>query len=284
MNDIEFYKMSGAGNDFILIDNRKSVFNFPNTPFAVSRLCRRANSIGADGLILIENPDGSKVDFRWRFYNSDGSEAEMCGNAARCAARLGFLLGISKRTLSFLTGAGVIHANILESGGVRVKMTNPKDIRLKGNVSLDNLNRGAETEYDFADTGVPHVVIDAGNSESLSKINIKRAGSEIRYHKDFQPAGTNVNFISHTENGTIEMRTYERGVEGETLACGTGAVAAAVLSYLKKRAVSPVTVVPTSGIPLTVHFKADGEEITEVALEGDARLIYRGYFSPEALD
>jgi diaminopimelate epimerase len=284
MNDIEFYKMSGAGNDFIMIDNRESVFNFPDTPLAVSRLCRRASSIGADGLILIENPDGSEVDFSWSFYNSDGSEAEMCGNAARCAARLSFLLGISKKTLSFLTGAGVIHAKILESGGVRIEMTDPKDIRLNRNISLESLNKGVKTAYDFADTGVPHAVVDMGSGRALSELDIDAAGSEIRYHEDFKPAGTNANFVSYEEGGIIKMRTYERGVEGETLACGTGAVAAAILSYLNGKAAPPVTVVPTSGIPLTVHFVADGKEVSEVALEGDARLVYRGYFSPEALD
>ncbi|MBN1573414.1 MAG: diaminopimelate epimerase [Deltaproteobacteria bacterium] len=284
MNDIEFYKMSGAGNDFILIDNREAVFDFADVPFAVSRLCRRRHSIGADGLILIENPDGSEVDFKWRFYNSDGSEAEMCGNAARCAARLSFLLGISKRTLSFLTGAGVIHAKILESGGVSVKMTDPSDLRLEEEIALYSYNAGSKTGFDFVDTGVPHVVIDAGDDRALSGLDMEKAGSEVRYHEDFRPAGTNVNFVSHVDGSTIRIRTYERGVEGETLACGTGAVAAAVISHLKGKVSPPVTVVPTSGIPLTIHFEADGDKIGEVFLEGDARLVYRGFFSPEALD
>jgi len=284
MDDIEFYKMSGAGNDFILIDNRKSVFTLPDESFAASQLCRRAISIGADGLILIEKPDDADLDFKWRFFNSDGSGADMCGNAARCAARLSFLLGISKRSISFSTGAGIVHAKIIESGNVRVKLTDPVDIRIGGSISLDTYNKGVETKFDFINTGVPHVVVDVGDENALSKLDIKNVGSEIRYHSDFQPAGTNVNFVSYATDGSLKTRTYERGVEGETLACGTGAVASAVLSHIKGKASSPVTIVPTSEIPLTVHFKAEGEEISEVALEGDARLIYKGSFNPEALD
>ncbi|MCP4709893.1 MAG: diaminopimelate epimerase, partial [Planctomycetes bacterium] len=182
------------------------------------------------------------------------------------------------------TGAGVVHAKIIEAGNVRVQLTNPGDIQIGGNISLNTYNRGAKTNFDFINTGVPHVVVDVGDEDVLSKLNIKSVGSEIRYHTQFQPAGTNVNFVSYAANGGLKTRTYERGVEGETLACGTGAVATAVLSHMKGKASSPVIIVPTSGIPLVVHFKAEGMDISEVALEGDARLIYKGYFNPEALD
>ena len=277
MEEIEFYKMSGAGNDFILVDNRAGVFDFSDIGLAVAKLCRRRISIGADGLILIEVSGREGLDFRWRFYNADGSEAPMCGNAARCAARLSFLLGISGRKVSFLTGAGVVGGEVLRSGRVRIDMTDPADIRLNRTISVDD---GA-VSYDFIEVGVPHVVV---TEENVDGVDVDRLGRSIRFHEAFSPNGANVNFISAAEKNVIKIRTYERGVEGETLACGTGATAAAVTVFLKGKVKPPVTIVPASGIPLVIDFKPIGNTITGVSLEGDARMIYRGKFNTEALD
>lgn len=276
MREIEFYKMSGAGNDFILVDNRGGVFDFPDTASAVRKLCRRAMSVGADGLILIEGPDREGIDFKWRFFNADGSDASMCGNGARCAARLSFMLGISGRSVSFLTGAGIVRGRVDESGRVEIGMTPPGPASLGRELVAD----GTPIAYDFIDTGVPHVVITVDDARVF---DLNDLGPKIRYHEAFAPGGTNVNVIDLRDTGIIHLRTYERGVEAETMACGTGAVAAAVTVSLRKLIGPPVTLLPTSGVPLVVRFR-QGPTVTDVTLSGDARLIYRGTLNPEALD
>ncbi len=276
VSEIEFYKMSGAGNDFILVDNRDGVFDFADMPSAVKQLCRRALSVGADGLILVERPDREGIDFRWRFFNADGSDATMCGNGARCAARLAFLLGISGRSVSFLTGAGIVRGEVFESGRVAVGMADPRGASLGQELVID----GKRIAYDFIDTGVPHVVI---TTHDVSRFDLAGLGPKIRYHEAFAPYGTNVNVIGLSKTGVVRIRTYERGVEDETMACGTGAVAAAVTAFMHGKIGPPVTLVPTSGVPLTVGFTG-GQDITGVTLEGDARIIYRGTLNPEALD
>lgn len=283
MKEIEFYKMSGSGNDFILIDNRNTVFPFEDPARVARRICQRAISIGADGMILIEEAEDEDIDFRWRFYNADGSDATMCGNAARCAARMSYLLGISGRKISFLTGAGVIHAEIMDDGRVKVKMNAPTDIARGKSLSLD----GEIIEYDFADTGVPHAVVYVGSVDELNALSVEEIGRKMRYHKDFTPEGANANFTAMDEMGEdniLYIRTYERGVEGETLACGTGAVASAILMYIKGRVRPPVLLLPKSGITLNVDFIDEDDGFKDVYLEGDARMIYRGKFSLEALD
>lgn len=281
MEDIEFYKMSGSGNDFIIIDNRKGVFSFSDISLAVAKLCRRGLSVGADGLILLVETDDKDLDFAWEFYNADGSKASMCGNGARCAARLAYLLGISGRKTAFLTSAGKIEAEVLNEGRVKLDMESPTDIRLDHSLDVD----GREITYHFAIAGVPHIVLDVKDmGEEIEDVDVGALGSEIRYHPDFAPEGTNVNFISMGEDEIIRIRTYERGVEGETMACGTGAVAAAVLMYLVEKVRPPVLVIPKSDIALNVHFGASEKEIKDVFLEGDARLIYRGKINNEAMD
>ncbi len=276
MEQIEFYKMSGAGNDFILVDNRTGVFDFPDIGSAVSSLCRRGMSVGADGLILIEKPDREGIDFRWRFFNADGSDASMCGNGARCAARLSFLLGISGSSVSFLTGAGIVRGEVYESGRVAVGMTDPRAASLDRVLIVD----GTSIDYDFIDTGVPHVVI---TTDSVDGFDLSDLGPKIRYHEAFAPDGTNVNVIDLSQAGIVRIRTYERGVEAQTMACGTGAVAAAVTAFLKGSVRPPVTLLPPSGVKLVVRFRHEGA-VTDVTLEGDARMVYRGTLNPEALD
>jgi diaminopimelate epimerase len=276
MGEIEFYKMSGAGNDFILVDNREGAFPFTDAGSAAARLCRRGLSVGADGLILIEKPDREGIDFTWRFYNADGSDASMCGNGARCAARLSFMLGISGSSVSFRTGAGIVRGQVLESGRVTVGMTDPRGASLDRELRVG----GATIAYDYIDTGVPHVVITV---DDVDRVDLRDLGPKIRHHEALGPEGANVNVIDLSKKGTVRIRTYERGVEAETMACGTGAVAAAATAFLKRGVEPPVTLIPTSGVALVVGFRG-GETITDVTLEGDARVIYRGILNPEALD
>ena len=272
MKPITFSKMSGSGNDFIVIDNRQGEVDGLDLVDFITAVCRRKMSVGADGLILIESSD--KVDFRWRFFNSDGSLAEMCGNGARCAARFAYLNGIAGENLSFETEAGIINGQV-KGGGAKVKIPDPVDLRLDYTVDLEN----GPLVVSSVDTGVPHVVV---MTDSVAEVNVFGLGREIRYHEAFAPAGTNVNFICQQKPGKLAIRTYERGVEDETLACGTGAIASALVAACKTNWTSPINLVTRSGESLTIHFHENNHLFTDVYLEGDARLIYTAELNQDA--
>jgi diaminopimelate epimerase len=272
MNDIPFYKMSGSGNDFIIIDNRQSVVPTEDVSGFAVQVCRRKMSVGADGLILLESSDC--VDFRWRFYNSDGSVAEMCGNGARCAACFAFLHGIAGEKMRFETLAGIIGAQV-EGDRVKIRMTDPCDF-----VVADELDTGQERViYSSVNTGVPHVVIEV---DDLENVAVTSLGRRIRSHPRFAPAGTNVNFMAPLPNADWAVRTYERGVEDETLACGTGIAAAALVLAVAKSMTSPIRLKARSGTWLKVYFTRETESFKELFLEGDARIVYRGRMNPSA--
>jgi diaminopimelate epimerase len=268
---IEFYKMTGGGNDFILIDNREGKIDVAALRTSIPRICRRKLSVGADGLIVLENSD--KAHFRWHFFNADGSKAEMCGNGGRCAARLAHILGMAPPELTFETVVGIIHAQV-KGAVVKLTLPPPTDVRL----GIALLIGEEEISVDFINTGVPHTVI---LTPDLTEVDVVGLGRQIRQHQAFQPAGTNVDFV-RVENSTVEIRTYERGVEDETLACGTGAVAAAVIAGLRGLVTSPTTVIPRSREPLTIYYQGE-REMKEVSLEGEVRMIYRGWLEEEAL-
>ena len=265
--------MSAAGNDFIIIDNRTNVLDVREVQECARKLCTRKLSIGADGLILIE--DSEKADFKWRFFNADGSEAEMCGNGGRCVARLAHLKKIAPQILTFETLAGIIKAEIL---GERVKLQLP----LPYNLTCDHklILEGKSYLVDHITVGVPHAVIWV---EDLKSYPVVETGKTIRCSEYFKPAGTNVNFATILNPSTIAIRTYERGVEDETLACGTGSVASALIASEKKGVTSPVSVLTRGGETLTVHFTKDHKTLKEVFLEGGANLIYEGELYPETL-
>ena len=270
---IPFFKMNGCGNDFILIDNRSVQVSSDPAAFC-RRVCRRKLSVGADGLILIASSDA--FDFQWQFYNADGSRAEMCGNGARCAARFAYVLGIAGEEMVFLTDAGPIQARI-RGDQVKIKMTPPSDCRTDVAIDLGVGRRTVST----INTGVPHVVLE---TDRLAETDIVPLGREIRRHAHFAPAGTNVNFVqSDDDDRRLQVRTYERGVEDETLACGTGCVAAALVTALRRGWSSPIPVVTRSKGILTIHFQKDGDRFHDVYLEGDARIVYTGEIQSDAL-
>lgn len=270
---IPFTKMSGSGNDFIVIDNREAMVTDDLLPQFVERVCRRKLSAGADGLILIE--DSKAADFKWRFFNSDGSVAEMCGNGARCVARFAYLNGIAKGSqMAFETIAGVIHAQVFAEQ-VKIRMTDPQELTLDATLELDD----RKICYSSVNTGVPHVVLHIDNIESADVVGLGRV---IRRHSKFAPAGTNVNFMALQEEGVWAVRTYERGVEDETLACGTGIVACALVLAQQKGLVSPVTLKTRSGGHLKVYYSKDSARLSDIYLEGDARVIYEGRLMPDA--
>ncbi len=272
MDQVPFAKMSGSGNDFILIDNRFRVLQESKLAAFIAGVCRRRLSAGADGVILIEASE--TADFRWRFFNSDASPAEMCGNGARCAARFAFLQGICGARLRFETGAGRVEAQV-EGMRVKVKMPDPQDLRLDLRVDLAS----GPLAVSSVNTGVPHAVV---LTDGVEGVDVAGLGREIRFHPQFAPAGTNADFICTESSGGIAIRTYERGVEGETLACGTGAVAGALVAAGKLGLGSPVSVRTAGGERLTVYFENRSGDYRNVHQEGDARLIYTGVLHPEA--
>jgi diaminopimelate epimerase len=265
--------MSGCGNDFIIIDNRKEVVDAQDLPIFVSKVCERKMSVGADGLILVEKSD--KYDFCWRFFNSDGSIPEMCGNGARCAARFAYVNSIAKSDMKFETLAGIVSASIKDQ---RVKVEMPDTVvQLEAGYEIQ-LKTGKIVAWSL-NTGVPHVVIQVDN---VNNVDVFRLGREIRNHKEFAPDGTNVNFISRLQDHTNMMRTYERGVENETLACGTGAIASALVIAYTGDLNSPVTIQTRSKNNLCIYFRKQDNRFSDIYLEGDARIIYRAELTQEA--
>ncbi|MFO7760133.1 MAG: diaminopimelate epimerase [Desulfobia sp.] len=265
--------MSGAGNDFIIIDHRCPIVSTEDMPSFVKKVCRRKFSVGADGLIFIEK--SQEADFSWQFFNGDGSEAEMCGNGARCAARFAFNNGIAPREMSFMTKAGRIKAGV-SGDSVKLAMTAPQDINLGRKVQINNEILTVHS----LNTGVPHAIILVENNRETP---VKEWGRSIRFHEMFSPAGANVNFLEVTDSNKLYLRTYERGVEDETLACGTGAVAAAITASILGKTKEPVQITTSGGEILKIHFKQSEAAITDVYLEGPARDIYQGNLLPDSL-
>ena len=269
-NTTPFYKMNGGGNDFVLFDNRKK--NLPEDYSALAKkVCERKFSIGADGLLVLE--EDAQADFRMVYYNSDGSRADMCGNGARCIARLAHLLKAAPLKMNFQTDAGLMAAEV-SGDSVKVNMVNPKDLRLDLSLKLEDQK---EFSASYVNTGVPHAVVMVTD---LEKIDVRDLGRKIRYHKEFAPAGTNANFVQLKDPRTLLVRTYERGVEDETYACGTGAVASAVIGGIQGQVTSPVECLTKGGEILRVYFKvqevSQGISVSDVFLEGPAVLCFQG--------
>lgn len=265
---IPFVKSEGAGNDFVIIDNRRGIAGRSSATLSAlaRRLCHRQQGIGADGLLLVERARGA--DFRMRIFNPDGSEPTMCVNGARCIALYARTAGLAGNAMTFLTGAGLIRGWV-RGHRVRLAVSRPRGWRVINGLPV---NGRPMTGY-FLNTGVPHVVFFP---PALHRMDVARWGRVIRRHRLFAPAGTNVDFVSVVNPHRLRLRTYERGVEAETLACGTGAVASAIAAGCVRGAASPVAVRTTGGEVLDVEWRTDGTEITEAYLTGPARLVYEG--------
>jgi diaminopimelate epimerase len=269
---IEFYKMSGSGNDFIIIDNRDLSLNVGDLPTFARRVCARKISVGADGLFLIE--PSMTVDFKWQFFNSDGSVAEMCGNGSRCVARYAYLQGIAPKEMSFETIAGIISAEV-NGDIVKVKLTNPSAVETGIKIDAD----GQKFILDSIDTGVPHAVVFVDDLDDCAVFDL---GRKIRRHECFQPRGTNANFATVIDRHKIRVRTYERGVEDETLACGTGMVAAVLTAAQRGLVESPTDVLVQSGETLRIYFTKKDDRFGEIYLEGKVKIVYQGFLFEEA--
>jgi diaminopimelate epimerase len=262
---LQFTKMNGAGNDFVLLDNRAGGLRLSSQQIA--RLCDRHRGVGADGVLVLENA-ANGADFRMRYYNADGGEAEMCGNGARCFARYARRVAAAPDRLSFETPAGVIGARV-EGELVCLQMSQPNDLRL----GLE-FQAGNQTVHGhYLNTGVPHVVVPV---QSIENVGVSELGAAIRRHELFLPDGANANFSEQRGTRRIAIRTYERGVEDETLACGTGVVASALIFAVTQAAEGPISVLVRGGNELTVDFQRSDQGFTNVTLSGPADFVFEG--------
>jgi diaminopimelate epimerase len=262
---LRFTKMNGAGNDFVMIDNRAGEVQLQSEQ--IMRICDRHRGVGADGVLLLEKGSNG-ADFRMRYYNRDGGEAEMCGNGARCFARFANKVANTPEKISFQTPAGLIRGE-LHGELVTLQMSEPKDLRLDLDVAAD----GAKEHVHFINSGVPHVVVPVTKIED---VDVRKRGEALRRHREFSPAGANVNFIEKRGPKKISIRTYERGVEDETLACGTGVVASALIFAATENVDGPISITVRSGSELSVDFKRAGDEFTNVTLTGPAEFAFEG--------
>lgn len=268
-----FVKMSGGGNDFVVFDNRDGWFPKDRAGELVARICRRGLGVGADAVLLLE--EDADVDVRMGYYNADGGEAPMCGNGALCIARYARMEGaVEGETLRLATGSGTFHARVADPARPEVTLwlVPPRDLALR-HVDLE---RPPYRRIGFVDTSTPHVVALVDDAERHDAVG---EGRRLRREPRWDPPGTNVNFVTVLDRGTVRMRTYERGVEDETLSCGTGATATAILTTLWGLTEPPVTVRTTGGIPLVVDFtRPDDPEAlpADPRLTGEARMTFRG--------
>lgn len=270
---IRFWKMSGAGNDFIVLNPREAEPPQALDEF-VRLVCARRVSVGADGVVLVSPSANPQAHVRVRFFNPDGGEFDTCGNGARCAARFAFEAGLAPADMTMETGDGLLPATV-RGERVRIAFADPRRIDLHMPVTVDGRRHvGHRVEF-----GVPHFVIPV---ERLPEGSIEAAARKIRYASELSPAGANVNYVELGSPNTVAIRTYERGVEGETLACGSGCVSAAVALAAEGRVTSPVRALTKSGSVLEVSFQREGDRFFAIRLEGEARIVYRAELGPDA--
>ena len=278
-HSVPFWKMQGCGNDFVVIDNRGLGLPREAMPRWAEKACAKSFGVGADGIFFWREPDPASpaeqgCDIVWDFYNNDGSRAEMCGNASRCSGRLAHALGLVEAEHVLGTDAGPIRVRVLEDvGEVKVQLTEPKDEAL--DLSLDV--EGAAMAVHFVDTGVPHAVVFA---EDVAAVDVAALGRLLRFHPHFAPAGANVNFAQVLDENTVRVRTYERGVEAETYACGTGVSAVQLIAHRLGLTGPASSLTTTGGETLTVSVEHGG-----LFLQGGAECTFSGrlYLEPLSL-
>ena len=273
MKVLTFTKMSGAGNDFVFIDKKQNDWLQVNTDF-VKKICDRRNGIGADGLITIE--DSSTHNFIMNYYNADGSTGSLCANGARCAILFASESSrLKDNKAEFISNGVEYKGEITSNSEIKFYLNPPKKIKYNFKIKAGGKLMNAH----FADTGSPHVVIDIKETEgfltSLDNVPVEKLGREIRYLVEFSPGGTNVNFI-FVKDEVIHIRTYERGVEAETLACGTGSVAAALICFVTKKLSVPVKIIPKSNEKLFVNFDVENSKVRNLSLTGPAKVTFTG--------
>lgn len=278
---IEFTKIQGLGNDFIIIDNRKYQLSEEKISIIAKRLCTRRISIGADGLMLVDIPS-SDADFRMRFYNADGSIGEMCGNGARCIARYAYVNDIAGKEMIFETTAGIVEAKIEEGRLVTVKLNNPEKIDL--NVKVNIADKELDCTYiELGNPGLPHAVIEYKGLREANGKELLKIGRSIRYNNKF-PKGANVNFYDVINDDTAYVKTYERGVEDFTLACGTGSASTAIALILNKVICKDKINIIVDGGEIIVKVVSYGDKINMLYISGDTNIVANGYILDEDMD
>lgn len=262
MKKISFVKMHGAGNDFILVDDRDG--SFPVDDYMrLAAMATRRSGVGCEGVILVQKSD--RADFKMRFFNPDASEADLCGNGARCVAAFARSIGAAKSdVMRFETAAGDVEAEIIDKSLVKIAMPAPKDF-----------------DDDFVVAGVPHCIVPV---ENLAKADVEGEGRRIRLSQRFAPEGTNVDFVVYRKPNRVAIRTYERGVEAETGACGTGSVASAVIGVKDYGLEFPVQVKTAKGYELVVDGTFDGETFAGITLTGPVKYVFEGSLDWDELD
>ena len=281
---IPFWKMSGCGNDFVVIDNRAGIIPSSAAGALTKAVCRHRVSVGADGVVLIQSPTpGGGADFDWRYINADGNDGEFCGNGSLCGARFAYLNQIAPAHCTFSTASGLVHADVSELSNdprVKIAIADPGRPNLHNTIEVD----GASVELHAISVGVPHAVMVVADADAfLPGAEFAAFGRVVRNHPFFAPAGVNFNVISVRPDGVIRMRTYERGVEAETLACGSGSIASAIVATALGLTRAPTTVITSSGRPLYQEFDWDGHCARNVSLGGEARIVSVGEIWPDAL-
>lgn len=254
---LEFYKYQGTGNDFVMIDNRTEFFSKENIKL-IAHLCDRRFGIGGDGLILLEND--AQSDFKMVYYNSDGNQSSMCGNGGRCLVAFAKKLNVIQKTTTFIATDGLHHATISDDGLVALRMIDVTDVKVN-------------PDYVFMNTGSPHHVQIV---DDLENYDIKANGAQIRYSDLYGQAGSNINFVKQIDESTFSLRTYERGVEDETLSCGTGATAVAIAMNVLGKTDSSSVNLNVEGGKLIVSFNRYDNIFTEVTLKGPAEFVFKG--------
>jgi len=277
---MEFTKMQGAGNDFIITNNMILKLPVERLSAIAKKVCQRKISLGADGLIVVDFPDGD-ADFKMRFYNSDGSIGEMCGNGARCISRYAYLNNIADKKMKFETTAGIVSAEVLEGKLVKVLLNKPEVIKLNNDIEIDNVKY--ECSYiELGNPGLPHVVVKYDGLQNASDSNIFEKGRKIRYYEGF-PKGANVNFFEIINETTAAVKTYERGVEDLTLACGTGSASTAVALILKGYLKGDKVKIIVPGGELFIEIERTGNNVDKLFLIGDTNIIAEGKIMDEDL-
>jgi diaminopimelate epimerase len=276
---MEFCKMQGAGNDFIIINNMKLNIPVDKLPAISKKLCQRKVSIGADGLMAVDFPDGD-ADFKMLFFNRDGSIGEMCGNGARCISRYAYINNIAGKKMTFETGAGIVSAEILEGRLVKIMLNNPEVINLYNDIEIDGINY--ELSYiELGNPGLPHAVVKY-NLKQADENKLREEGIKIRYYKGFTK-GVNVNFFEVLDENTVLVKTYERGVEDFTLACGTGSASTAIALMLKGYLKDNQAKMINDGGELIIEVEKTDNKIEKLFLIGDTNIVAIGKIMDEDL-
>lgn len=268
MRQLEFTKMSGCGNDFIAINNMDLHFPEEGRRELFADWCRRGLAVGADGVIILE-PAQNRNAFKMRYYNADGGEAATCGNGSRCMAKFAYIEGVAPADMTFETVAGLYHAVVYPDGRVTVTLSDTKEVRPPVKIDAPEF---CGTVY-YANTGVPHAVVFV---DDLEQLDVFHVGRFLRYHDIFAPAGANINFVQVIDEHSIAVRTYERGVENETLACGTGSVASVIIAQRLGYVKLPVSVKTHSCETLEINFTPVPDGAAAITLTGGARVVYHG--------